>query len=66
MAGSVRLEAHTSGLLASLERNLASLAKARDPQTADLAYELQNAIDKLRAELDLGSEIINPPERIAR
>jgi len=51
MAGSVRLDANISGLLASLERNLDSLVKARDPQTADLAYDLQNAIDKIRAEL---------------
>jgi hypothetical protein len=51
MAGSVRSEADIRALLASLETNLDSLAKARDPKTADLAHELQNVIDKIRAEI---------------
>jgi hypothetical protein len=34
-----------------LEANLARLAEARDPQTVDLAHDLQKAIDKIRAEL---------------
>ena len=53
MAGGASIDA----LLASLEMNLGNLAKARDPKTADLAYELQNAIDKIRAEL---GQIGNP------
>ena len=49
MADSVSIDA--SALLAALEMNLARLAEARDPQTADLAYELQNIIDKVQADL---------------
>ena len=59
MAGIVRVDAHISGLLASLERNLDILIKARDPRTADLAYELQKAIDKIRADLgEIGDPLV--------
>ena len=49
MAGSVSIDA--SALLAALQTNLARLVEARDPQTAELAYELQNIIDKVQADL---------------
>ena len=51
MAGDDSIDEHPSALLAALEMNLARLAQARDPQTADLAHEIQNIIDKIRAEL---------------
>ena len=54
-------DAHLTALLAALEMNLARLADARDPQTVDLAHDLQKAIDKIRAELDqlqLGDAVI--------
>jgi hypothetical protein len=51
MAGDASTDAHSSALLAALEMNLARLAEARAPQTADLAHENQNIIDKIRAEL---------------
>ena len=44
-------DAQLRALLSSLELNLDRLAKSSDPQTAELAYELQNTIDKIRAEL---------------
>jgi len=35
------------------------LVKARDPRTADLAYELQKAIDKIRADLgEIGDPLV--------
>jgi uncharacterized protein YicC (UPF0701 family) len=51
MAGDASTDAHLSAVLAALEMTLARLAQARDPQTANLAYEIQNTIDKIRAEL---------------
>jgi hypothetical protein len=51
IAGHALDDAQLSGLLASLELNLSNLVTARDPQTVELAYELQNAIDNIRAEL---------------
>jgi len=51
MAGDVSNDAHLSALLASLETNLGNLIEARDLQTVKLAYELQNAIDNIRAKL---------------
>jgi len=51
MAGHALNDAQLSTLLASLEMNLRNLVKARDPQTVALAYELQNAIDNIHAEL---------------
>ena len=51
MVGNALSEAQLRALLSSLELNLDRLAKSSDPQTAELAYELQNTIDKIRAEL---------------
>jgi hypothetical protein len=51
MAGGASTDAHLTALLAALEMNLARLAEARDPQTVDLAHELQMTIDKIRAEI---------------
>jgi hypothetical protein len=51
MADKASNNEHLNTLLASLETNLANLVKARDPATVALAYELQNTIDKIRAEL---------------
>ena len=51
MAGEGSTDAHLNGLLASLENHLGKLVQARDPATAEIAYELQNAIDNIRAEL---------------
>ena len=51
MASAPSADAYPSALLVALEMNLARLAENRDPQTADLAYELLNIIDKVRAEL---------------
>ena len=51
MASYASTDAHSSAVLAALEMTLARLAEARDPQTANLAYEIQNTIDKIRAEL---------------
>ena len=51
MAGDDSIDAHPSALLAALEMTLARLAEARDPQTVDLAHEIQNIIDRIRAEL---------------
>ena len=51
MAGGASTDAHLTALLAALEMNLARLAEARDPQTVDLAHELQMTIDKFRAEI---------------
>ena len=51
MAGEASTDAHLTALLAALELNLARLADARDPQTVDLAHDLQKTIDQIRAEL---------------
>jgi hypothetical protein len=51
MAGGASTDAHLTALLAALEMNLARLAEARDPQTVNLAHELQMTIDKIRAEI---------------
>jgi hypothetical protein len=51
MAGRASNDAHIRALLASLEINLANVVKARDPATVALAFEIQNTIDKIRAEL---------------
>ena len=51
MAGGASTDAHLTALLAALEMNLARLADARDPQTVDLAHDLQKTIDKIRAEI---------------
>ena len=51
MAGNGSFDADPSALLAALEMSLARLAEARDPQTADLAHEIQIIIDKIRTEL---------------
>ena len=51
MAGEASTDAHLTALLAALEMNLARLADARDPQTVDLAHDLQKTIDKIWAEL---------------
>jgi len=64
MAGNPSTDAHASALLAALEMNLASLVEARDPQTADLAYEIQNTIDKIRAELGHLQPMSVAPRRI--
>ena len=57
MAGEGSKDAHLNALLASLEMDLSNLVKARDPTTVEFAYELQNAIDNIRAEL---REIVDP------
>ena len=51
MPGDSSNDAHISGLLASLETILVNLVKSRDPATVELAFELQNAMDKIRSEL---------------
>jgi hypothetical protein len=51
MADEASPGSHLTALLAALEMNLARLADARDPQTVDLAHDLQKAIDQIRAEL---------------
>jgi len=50
VAGNDPSDAYAS-LLASLEMSLGSLVDLRDPRTADLIYEMQNAIDNIRADL---------------
>ena len=39
----------TARFLEAMERNLNNLAEARDPQTVEVALELQTAIDRMRA-----------------
>jgi hypothetical protein len=51
MTGTALSDAQLRALLASLEMNLDRLARSRDPHTVDLALELKNTIDKIRAEL---------------
>ena len=50
-------------LLEALESNLNNLAEARDPQTIGLALELQNAIDRIRANLRQTGDLTNEPNR---
>ena len=51
MVGEASNDAPLNALLASLEKELGNLVKARDPATVELAYELQNTMDKIRVEL---------------
>ena len=53
-------------LLEALESNLNNLAEARDPQTIGLALELQNAIDRIRANLRQTGDLTNEPNRAGR
>jgi hypothetical protein len=63
MADSACVNVPTERFLEALERNLNSLADARDPQTVGLAHELQNAIDRIRANLRQTGDLPNEPNR---